>query len=202
MLGYVLGPLAYKPWYLELHLTLRETVALDTIHPTAMKDTLTQHIRHFFSPGVTADLKSFRERGGTVAEYISINQVVAGTLVDNLNSSSSRRILQSILKPSPTATPPAVTVPHGKIGGQRKEPLGKVKSDKTPKKNLGELKGYCLHWLQHNQMPCLGPKCHSATGKSSLLHKPEWDNCSGDSRGKILAAAKVFSPGVTFKVQP
>lgn len=198
MLGYVLGPKAYKSWYLDLHLTLREKVDIDTIHPRAMKDCMTQQIRHFLSPQVTTDMKSFRERGGTVAEYVLQNQMISQDLVDSLTASSSRRILQTVLQ---TSLLPAPVAPQGRPGGVKQPSVGKNKPDKSAKKHLSDLKGFCMHWLQHNQSPCQGPKCTGAN-KASLLHKTEWDTRSAEVKTKILAAAKVLSPGVTFKVQP
>ena len=49
LLGYIFGPTAYRPWYLELHLTLTEEVPLSTIHPGAFKEFLTSHIKLFLS---------------------------------------------------------------------------------------------------------------------------------------------------------
>ena len=193
MLGYVLGPEAYRHWYMELHITLREKVAVDTIHPVAMKEVLTHHIRKYFSHGVTNDIKSFLERGGVLADYVRIHQSVSQALVDDLNASSSRKILQAVLKPVNT---PQVTTPRVNTGGGQ----GKAgKSTKTPaKKHLSGLKGFCLHWLQHGDLPCQGQQCK--TGK--LLHRTEWDACTREVRANVLATAKLVSPGVTFKVQP
>ena len=169
------------------------------IHPRAMKDTITQHIRHFFSAEVTNDIKSFRERGGTLAEYIQIHQVISMNLVNTLNDNSQRRILQGVLVRPQVLQP--LTPARNSGGGQGKgHAKGQPDKNKTPKKSLGNLKGFCLHWLQHNQMPCQGPKC--SAGNVSLLHRSEWDACAGDAKAKILAAAKLFCPGVTFKVQP
>lgn len=201
MLGYTLGPIAYRPWYLELHISLRDQVAVETIHPRAMNETLTQHIRQFFSNEVTNDIKSFRERGGSVGEYIQRHQLVTRSLIETLKENSSRRILQEVLARSSV---PQVLTPARNSGVVQGKSQGKSHTKdkaKNPKKNLASLKGYCLHWLQHNQSPCQGPKC-GAGNASSLLHKTEWDTCPGDARTKILAAAKLFCPGVTFKVQP
>jgi hypothetical protein len=51
LLGYIFGPTAYRPWYLELHLTLTEEVPLSTIHPGAFKEFLTSHIKLFLCVG-------------------------------------------------------------------------------------------------------------------------------------------------------
>lgn len=206
LLGYILGPLAYRSWYMELLIQVPEHLHMPTVHAGALKDALTQHLQAFSSVGTTNDIKSYRERGGSLADYVKTNLTFTPSWFDNLVTKSNMRIAQVVLSlPKPVdnkgaklLTPPAT---KGQLQSNLRQPAGSNNNAKKPSSMTG-LKGFCLPWLQSNHMPCSNSKCAQAQGGKGLRHRVEWDAFPATDKELVLVLARKLTPGGHVKVQP
>ena len=201
VLGHIFGPDAYRPWLQTYQHSLPEMTPVAQIHPKAMVELCNNHVHGFFSVHQTNLIKSFVERGGTIAQYISANMVLMPTQVEALTASSFRHLTEDFLKSQGMVASP-LAVQSSKRPTKRPTPQGTSQGTSKPLRPMAALKGFCLTWLQADVMPCTNTKCSAAATSSSrhLKHRQEFDALPAVQRSAIVAEAKKLTPSGIVKV--
>jgi len=196
LLGYIFGPDAYRPWVTSYQHTLPESIQVSQVHPSAMLEMCNNHIHGFFTAHRTNHIKSYIERGGTIATFISENMLVMGHMIESLGASSWRHLAAAVLRPP-------VTTPHVDVQAPKRPPKkGLALPPRTPRPLAG-LKGFCLAWLQGDVMPCTSTRCKSQVNSpvsKKLKHRQEFDLLPAAQRSEIVAEAKKLTPSGVVKV--
>lgn len=197
VIGHIFGPDAYRPW-LATYQQLPELIPVAQVHPKAMVELCNNHIHGFFSVHQTNLIKSFVERGGTIAQYVSTNMVLTPTHVEALTASSFRHLTEDFLKSQGMVANP-LAVQSSKRPTKRPTSQG---TSPKPLRPMAALKGFCLTWLQTDAMPCTNTKCSAAATSSprQLKHRQEFDALPAAQRSAIVAEAKKLTPSGVVKV--